>query len=367
MNLADPEREATEPIAPTAWAHEELVSVIIPAYNSATWIDATLQSVRAQTHRNLEIFVIDDGSTDATREVAERHAQLDPRVVVLAQANAGVAAARNLALSKARGRYFAPIDADDLWVSDKIERQLEAVDARQETVGLVYCWYLLISESGQILDRVRKDNAEGNVIDAMSNRNIVGNGSSPLILRTAALAVGGYDTTLRDRDAEGCEDYKLYFQIAERYPFALIRDYLIGYRQHSTSMSRRVEKMIKSRAIVTGEILQRHPGLARRLRQGNVRAKRYLMTAKLRTRQFADAIFIFHQMLREDAIYAMGQMGVTLYRAARNGLRESAKIAGVARIVSFPIGAPLAAKAAVAPTPQPPPAAYRNASPKTAG
>src|SRR5438045_2856629 len=93
----------------------ELVTVIVPAYNAGVTIGATLDSIRAQTHTNLEVLVIDDGSTDATAKIVQRHASVDPRIRLIRQSNEGVAAPRNRGIAEARGEYLAPIDADALW------------------------------------------------------------------------------------------------------------------------------------------------------------------------------------------------------------------------------------------------------------
>jgi teichuronic acid biosynthesis glycosyltransferase TuaG len=106
-----------------------LVSVIIPAFNRAHWLADAVNSVLAQTHGRSEVLVVDDGSTDATFEVARRLADSDPRVRPFRQANAGVAAARNLALAAARGRYVAFLDSDDWWLPEKLERQVAAIVA----------------------------------------------------------------------------------------------------------------------------------------------------------------------------------------------------------------------------------------------
>lgn len=104
-----------------------LVSVVIPAFNAEATIDETLCSVRSQSHERLEIIVVDDGSTDDTVAVAERHADRDPRITIIRQDNAGVAAARNAGWQAARAEFIAFIDADDLWAPGKIERQLQAM------------------------------------------------------------------------------------------------------------------------------------------------------------------------------------------------------------------------------------------------
>jgi glycosyltransferase involved in cell wall biosynthesis len=104
-----------------------LVSVTIPAYNAAPYIRQTLESVLFQTYRNLEVIVVDDGSQDETGRIVEYAAKNDDRVILLRQPNQGVAEARNAAIKKSRGEYIAPIDADDLWHPEKIERQVQCI------------------------------------------------------------------------------------------------------------------------------------------------------------------------------------------------------------------------------------------------
>ena len=129
---------------------ELLVSVVVPAYNAGATIDATLDSVRAQSYRHLEILVVDDGSSDDTAARVERHAAADPRVRLLRQPNAGVAAARNLGLRAARGAYVAPIDADDLWHPHKVERQVRMLEHGPPALGMVYTWYAVIDAEGRV-------------------------------------------------------------------------------------------------------------------------------------------------------------------------------------------------------------------------
>jgi glycosyltransferase involved in cell wall biosynthesis len=113
-----------------------LVSVIIPAYNAASCITECLESVLVQTHRDLEVIVVDDGSTDATGDLA--NAVRDPRIQVLRQTNRGAAAARNAGLSRCRGDYVQYLDADDLLSPRKIEKQLAALE-RSPTTAIASC------------------------------------------------------------------------------------------------------------------------------------------------------------------------------------------------------------------------------------
>jgi glycosyltransferase involved in cell wall biosynthesis len=256
--------------------------VVIPAYNAASSLDETLESVRKQTHSNLEILVIDDGSEDRTLAIARAHAARDARVAILQQANRGVGAARNAGVRAARGRYIAPIDADDLWRADKIARQVEAISQAGPSVGLVYTWFALIDEQSNIISTRSRPSDEGDVLKRMCVGNLTGNASSALMPRDVVLAVGGYDESLHQRGIPGCEDLKLYWLIAERYRFVCVQDYLTGYRLRGDSMSNNLPRMMASFEAVTGPLLERRPDLAAQFHRGRNEILRWLTIRALR-------------------------------------------------------------------------------------
>ncbi|HEX4637311.1 MAG TPA: glycosyltransferase, partial [Rhizomicrobium sp.] len=194
--------------------HETLVTVVIPAYNAAHTIDETLRSARGQTHRNLEILVVDDGSHDETPAIVSRHAAKDDRVRLITQRNAGVAAARNRGISEARSDLIATLDADDLWSPSKIEKQVQALMRGGEKVALVYTWFAVIDERGHVNDLEHRPLDAGQVLKRMCGGNLVGNGSSPLLRKSAVLEAGGFESGLRAAHAQGCEDLLLYFRIS---------------------------------------------------------------------------------------------------------------------------------------------------------
>src|SRR5262245_4518179 len=101
-----------------------LASVIIPAYNAERFLRQAVESALAQSYPNVEVLVIDDGSTDGTRQLADELAKADGRLRVITQQNAGVGAARNRGIAEARGKYIAPLDADDFWYPEKLARQV---------------------------------------------------------------------------------------------------------------------------------------------------------------------------------------------------------------------------------------------------
>lgn len=108
------------------------VSIIMPAYNTAPYIGASIASVRAQTFRDFELLVVDDGSPDDSAAIAERFTREDPRIRVLRQVNRGVSSARNHALRVATAPIIAFLDSDDLWAPEYLAAQLAILDARPE-------------------------------------------------------------------------------------------------------------------------------------------------------------------------------------------------------------------------------------------
>lgn len=275
------------------------VAVIVPAFDAAATLDETLCSVRAQTFRDLEIIVVDDGSRDETPDIVLRHAQTDSRVRLVRQPNSGVAAARNRGINEARAALVAPVDADDLWHPCKIERQVRTMEAVGPPVALVYTWFALINEAGRILG-VNRPGAEGNVFPLMCLRNVVGNGSSTLMRRAAVLEVGGYDASLRARNAQGCEDYKLYLQLAERYRFAVVREALTGYRYTPSNMSSDLMQMLRSFDLVTDEFRRRYPERAAEFHTGRNDFLRWSLGRALASGQRRNAAKLAAEAMRFD-------------------------------------------------------------------
>ena len=128
-------------------AKNPLVSVIMPAWNAAPFLEAAITSVVQQTLGDWELFVIDDCSTDDTFAIARRCAADDPRIHVLQNAvNSGVAVTRNRGIEQATGEYIAFLDSDDIWHPEKLARQLEKMRAADAAIG--YCSYRIIGADG---------------------------------------------------------------------------------------------------------------------------------------------------------------------------------------------------------------------------
>ena len=128
-----------------------VISVVIPAYNAAETLERALVSVAVQSLADIEIIVVDDGSTDDTPRLLRDRAALDPRMRALTQANGGVARARNAGIAAARAEWVATIDADDLWHPRKLELQLAAAAAAGEACTMVYAWSRRIDMDDRVI------------------------------------------------------------------------------------------------------------------------------------------------------------------------------------------------------------------------
>jgi len=301
---------------------DDLVTVIIPAQNAAKTIGRTLDSVSTQSYQNLEILVVDDGSTDQTANIVRTHSLTDKRIRLIRQANAGVAAARNRGLSEARGSFVAPIDADDLWKPSKIAKQMALMHEWGEKVGLVYTWLAKIDPHDRIVSLRHQPLAEGQVFLAMCARNLVGNGSSPLMRKHIVEECGGYDPTLRARGAQGCEDLQLYLKIAERYEFAVVKDHLTGYRRVPGNMSSDVRQMFRSRELVLSSFEAAYPEHARVFHQGRNYAFKWLTVRALDEGQFRTAAALCGAALRHDRTNARWMPRAILSALSRNAFTK---------------------------------------------
>lgn len=223
-----------------------LVSVVIPAYNAERWISETLRSVQAQTYQNLEIIVVDDDSPDGLARIVRDMAADDARIRLVRKENGGVSAARNTGIEEARGDLIAPVDADDIWYPEKIEKQvgrfLAAKSGEGVRLGLVYCWSQSIDESGRATGpKLSRAVEEGMVYDELLMQNFTSNGSSAMMPKSLILELGGYPAWM----TSGLEDWALYLRIAHDYPFGVVPEVLVGYRQLESSMSRSLRFMLR--------------------------------------------------------------------------------------------------------------------------
>lgn len=264
---------------------EALISVVIPAYNAEETIDETLLSVRGQSWRELEIIVVDDGSTDRTCEVVDRHAAADPRVRLLRQANAGVASARNAGWQGACSDLIAFIDADDLWSPGKLARQMAELERGGAETGLVYSRYAQIDDEGRVLHLDRNAVFGGNVLQRLMHGNFVGNGSAALVRRAAIEDAQGFEPALHRAGLQGCEDILFYLRVADKWRFGVVHEHDIGYRFRAQAMSSDLARMFRSWLMVRDEMLAKHPGFRSSIDAGARAFGQWLFEQALQRRQ----------------------------------------------------------------------------------
>jgi len=278
---------------------EPLVSVVVPSYNAQNTIRETLRSILRQTYSHMEVIVVDDGSTDKTGEIVRSMARMDDRLRLLHQKNAGVAAARNRGIEAAKGKFIAPIDADDIWFSRNLEKQVDRMLRIDDPVDVVYSWSLEIDQNGRLSGGFHSARFEGMVFFALLQAFFMGHASATLIRGKCFEKLGGYDSSLRNRNAEGCEDWDLYLRLAERYRFGVVPEFLIGYRQVPGNMGTRLNAMAASHDLVLKKVKDRRPDISNkwyRWSRGNFRL--YLAMRSRENRQWKKGMdFILRGLL----------------------------------------------------------------------
>ena len=202
------------------------VSVIIPTYNRASMLNEAIQSVLDQTYSDYEIVVVDDGSTDNTRNVVNKFS--DKRVRYVFQENRGRSNARNHGISLAQGRYIAFLDSDDLFLPHKLERQVIALNENAE-FGMVYSSAICTDEQGKEMGCMYKATASGWIYSKVAFYVPLTIILPTVMLRTEVLSqLGGFDENM-----ERFEDTDMWRRVARKFKILAIPEPLCRIRTHS--------------------------------------------------------------------------------------------------------------------------------------
>ena len=229
------------------------VSVIIPTYQRANLVNQAIESVLAQTYRDYEIIVVNDGSTDDTKAVL---AQFGNKITAIHQENRGLSAARNTGILASQGKYIAFLDDDDLWLPEKLAKQIPVLEAKPQ-IGLIYSDMFRFNENGVFPDTWGKNFPtpslpvswtlfKGNFIPVPT-----------VVVRRACLdKIGWFDESL-----SACEDYDLWLRIIEKFPVYHLDEPLAYYRQSSDNMQKEKEPMLVNTLRVKEKAFKRNPNL----------------------------------------------------------------------------------------------------------
>jgi glycosyltransferase involved in cell wall biosynthesis len=230
----------------TASGPTPLVSAIIIVLNGEDYLEEAISSVRSQIFDDWELLVVDDGSTDGTRMIADRHAEADRRIRVIAHpdgGNHGMSATRNLGVSNATGRYVGFLDADDVWLPHKLVAQLDVFERHPE-IAMVYGRTLIWSSWRTGSDADDSFYGLGVEPDRVHHppvlfRNLVRNEHqtpttcNALLRRSAIDSVGGFDASFRGM----FEDQVFFAKVLRRFPVYVSSACWAKYRQHDRSCS----------------------------------------------------------------------------------------------------------------------------------
>ncbi len=191
-----------------------LVSIILPTYNRADFIRASLDSVFAQTYQNWELVIIDDGSTDDTVSVLKEYD--DPRIVYLHQENQGVSAARNYGIEECRGDYIALLDSDDEWLPKKLEKHLAYM--REHRFEICQTDEIWIRNGKRVNQKNKYSKPEGWFFEASLKMCLI-SPSCTMFTRKAWADIGPFDVEM-----PSCEDYDMWLRACLLYPVGLLSE-----------------------------------------------------------------------------------------------------------------------------------------------
>ena len=203
------------------------VSICIPTYNRKKYLRETIDSILAQTYKDYEIVIVDDGSIDGTGDMVK---QLGIPVVYHWQENQGDAAARNKLIELARGKYISFIDSDDLLLPDAIEKMVTVIEGEKDDV-IVYGSYLRIDHKGNIYGKCKRKLYSGNITKQLF-KTILVHACGSMFPRHLLEKAPAFDTSL-----EVCSDYDLWLQLSMKCRFIALPAPTFKRRRHSTNLS----------------------------------------------------------------------------------------------------------------------------------
>lgn len=229
-----------------------LVSVVIATYNMAAYLPMAIQSVLSQTYQDIELLVVDDGSTDDTREVLKSYLE-NSRIHYFCQENSGQAAAKNHGVQKSNGQYVAFLDADDMWMPEKLDLQIPLF-SRSQTLGVVYARHLYIDQTGRELSTVNHKLLRGRITGPLLIANLIPFGTS-IVKKECFERLGGFKENMR----MGI-DYDLWLRFSTQYEFDYVDRPLLRYRVWPGQMSNNCMGRYRSGIDIMKNFLREFPG-----------------------------------------------------------------------------------------------------------
>jgi len=211
------------------------VSVIIPTYNRADLLSRAIESVLNQTFKCFELIIVDDASTDNTKEVVEEIQKRDQRIrYIRLDKNSGAPAhPRNVGIQNAKGEYIAFLDHDDEWLPEKLKKQIELFEnSKKKNLGFVGCNALIVDEQDGKKYEYRLPRVE-NVFRRLLESNFVWSASSVIVKKSVINDIGLFDERLKNAD-----DWDMWIRIAQKYNFDFVPEVLFKYYLHENNTTK---------------------------------------------------------------------------------------------------------------------------------
>ena len=234
----------TDSFGPRAWdqlpispvGKKDLVSIIIPCYNQASYLTEAIESGLQQNYPHIELIVVDDGSPDCTAQVVSSY----PGVRYFRQNNVGVSVARNTGLMLSNGEYVLFLDGDDRLLPAAVQTGVDMLAANQE-LAFVFAPFLIIDSSGSRCGRYHIPSIDQDPYVQLLQHNFIGSPGNVVFHRWVFSAVGGFDPSI-----DAAADYDLYLRVARSFKIAWHHEAVLEYRRHDSSMSRNSARMLKA-------------------------------------------------------------------------------------------------------------------------
>jgi glycosyltransferase involved in cell wall biosynthesis len=223
-----------------------LVTVYITNFNYGKFIKQAIESVLMQTEQSFELIIIDDGSTDNSKEIIEKYKDLK-NIRIVYQKNKGLNVTNNIALRAARGKYIVRLDADDYFSPNALELLLEKLES-DSMLGMVFPDYFLVDTQGEVLERQKRHDFDNEVklFDQAAH------GACTMIRVQFLREIGGYDESF------SCQDgYELWVKFTSKFKVSNINEPLFYYRKHGKNLTSNEDKILDTRATINSKFVKK--------------------------------------------------------------------------------------------------------------
>ncbi len=224
-----------------------LISVYITNYNYARFLKKAIDSVLSQSCHDYELLIIDDGSTDDSKNIIEGYAS-NPKIKIIYQHNKGLNVTNNIAIRAASGKYIIRLDADDYLVSNALEQMSGELEANPE-LGMIFPNYYYIDEKDQLIGEVVRHDFDNNKVSLLDQP---AHGACTMIRTDFLNKIGGYDESFNCQDG-----YELWIKFTQRYKVTNLKEPLFYYRKHGANLTSNEEMILQTRAKINQKYINK--------------------------------------------------------------------------------------------------------------